>query len=292
LLTTTFLYASASACVRSALNLIDRHLYGTQRRSVRATMVVNLVLPFVACAMVALFQRPAPVIWAMLFSWKAFVPAVAIQLVSYAYSNAFKRATIASVVLDAKVGELLIPLALMPWTGIWRSRDYLFYGLSFAAFAPMFWRRKDAFTRLSSGHALFVIAATVLQAIVFFLAPPGAGCSSFGDLFVFHTCVLAFRLILSIAVLLADSRREHLSAAPMTLADMPLSLARCGCFFVTQVTFVMALSQPESHLAWPILNATSLVSALAAAPLLKEKAKEEEILSIALLTGLVILRML
>jgi hypothetical protein len=51
-------------------------------------------------------------------------------------------------------------------------------------------------------------------------------------------------------------------------------------------------AQPEAHLAWPILNAASLLSVLAAAPIVKEKARAEEILPVVLLATLVLARVL
>lgn len=292
MLSTTFLCAAASACTRSALNLIDRHIYGTQRRSVRATMVVNLLFPLCACVALALAVRPAPLLAAAFFSSATLIPGLMIQIVSYAYASAFKRFTIASVILDSKLGELLIPLSLAPWAHVFRPRDYLFYGLSFLAFIPMFRRHREIWGRLRSGYALLVIGSTVLQAMVFFWFPIAKGSSSFGDLLVFHTGVLAWRFFFSIAVLLVQPRDRAQPAPRPGLADVPLTAVRGGFFLATQVTFFLTLAQPEAHLAWPVLNAASLLSVLAAAPILKEKARAEEILPVILLAALVVARVL
>ena len=290
MLSTTFLCAAASACTRGGLNLIDRHLYGVERRSVRATMVVNLLLPLSACLALAVIVRPPPRLAAAFFSSATLIPALMIQMVSYAYASAFKRRPLASVILDSKLGELLIPLALAPWAHAFRTRDVLFYGLSFLAFTPMFRRRPATGSLTPRGHALPVIGATVAQAVVFFWFPTHEGASSPGDLLVFHTGVLAWRFVFSVAVLLAQPRDRGPRAPRPGLADAPMLVMRGGLFLATQITFFLTLSQPEAHLAWPILNSAALLSTLAAGPILKEKARAEEIVPIVLLGALAIAR--
>jgi hypothetical protein len=292
MLSTTFLCAAASACSRSALNLIDRHLYGVQRRQVRATMVMNLLLPLAACLALAVIVRPAPRLAAAFFSRGTLIPALMIQIVSYAYATAFKRLPVASVILDSKLGELLIPLALAPWAHAFQTRDVLFYGLSFLAFTPMFRRRWQTGSLRPRGPALLVILATVAQAVVFFWFPAREGASSPGDLLVFHTGVLAWRFVLSVAVLLAQPGDRGPRAPWPGLADAPVLLVRGAFFLATQITFFLTLSQPEAHLAWPILNSAALLSALAAGPVLKEKARVEEIVPVVVLGALAVVRVL
>lgn len=291
-MSSTFLFALLSASSRSALNLFDRHLYATRRRSVSATMVVNLALPLAVCLAAAVWIGGVGPLCSMFVSFSTLVPAVVIQLVSYAYAGAFKRSPILGVVLCSKVGELLIPIALLPWTGLWRPADYLFYVLAFAAFLPVLRRGGGAASGRAFGvWALWVAGATVFQAVVFHLQPPGAGYSTFEGALLFQTAVLVWRVVLSAAVLVARPRTGHVERGNPTASDIPWLVARGVCFVATQATFFLALQQPDAHLAWPVLNSTSLLSALAAAWLLKERLAARELVSLVLLTAVVLVRM-
>jgi uncharacterized membrane protein len=294
----TFLFAVLSASSRAALNLFDRHMYGTRRRSVYTTMVLNLALPLAVCLALVFIMQRLCLFGSIFASWATLIPAAVIQLVSYAYANAFKRSPILNVVVCSKIGELLIPIALLPWTGVWRPSDYVFYVLAFVAIVPMIRRRNDnaepsvACANMFHHSLLWVVGATILQAVVFQLHPPGIGYTAIGEAFLYHTGVLAWRVIMSIAIMLLQPRSAQFDTQPLTMSDTPWLVARGLCFVATQVTFIAALQQPDAYLVWPALNATSLLSALAASWLLEERLNRGELLSLMLLTSIVVARIM
>jgi len=278
-----------SAFCRGGVNLIDRYLLGMKTKDLFLNALFNVTLPFLLCLVISLIFFPVQNFLDLFLQPGPWIFALAIQLASYSFSFAFKHMEITRVMILSKIGEVLIPLCLLPITGAWSEREYLFYAASLLAFCPLFIRNGNFFKHIPWISLITIAFAINFQAVVFVFLPKDGGIQTVEAFWLLNNAILGCRVVYSFIPLLFKAKHPALwMAEVMATMNIPMTLLRTFAFLFTQGAFLLALGQPHSYLTWPILNCTPLIASLGGYFILKEELRKSEISALCLLTAVLI----
>jgi uncharacterized membrane protein len=176
------------------------------------------------------------------------------------------------VVLISKFADLLIPICAFI-----QSRQILEGSslsiLSLLAYIPMI------YSGASSGGIKYklagMIALTIVaQSLVNRLLPP-IGVDTAGDFSAYIACILFWRVIFGIILLIPQIRAKQSGEVPHRTL-----VARALLAYLSQASFFLAILNAKSVYAWPIINATPLLTTVCSHLFLGEKANKAETVSI------------
>ncbi|WP_265258322.1 hypothetical protein [Verminephrobacter aporrectodeae] len=289
----TMLLAFVSSLGRAGINIVDRYQIGLRRLSILNLNLWNNVVPAVAmyCAMALFFNAGSELIH-MVFDWRTAAFSGLAQLVAYSFSYAFRNLSVNQVTVAGKFADVFIPLGIFWATNHWSWGTYAFAVATTFVCLPMLWlsgpNRKGG-KLLASGGVICV--ALTLQASLSPTLFGATSTSSASATLVFATAVMMWRALWSLVPILV-TRPASGDAPSVRLLLNPLFFVRALLTVTTQVTFIFAVGSPASAIAWPILNATGIISMVLSALFLRERGARSEYVVVCALGAITLLRFL
>lgn len=285
------LIALASASSRALLNLIDRYQIGHRGMPVLAVNFWNNALPAIVLVASVLASGWHRELGSALMEPGTIVFSGFVQLVAYAYSQAFRRLKVSQVTVAGKAADLFISVGVFLTVGSWNWATYGFAVATTAICLPLLRGRREGLDRSAMrGAALCIGGALVLQASLSpWLASTALAEPTVRRMLVFATAVIVWRVAWSALPLLRGRHRLPASSLRELLAS-PLFLGRTALTVFTQVTFVAAVGSRTASVAWPILNSTGLLAMVLSAVVFRERPSRLEVGIVMSITGLAVLR--
>nr|UYH37526.1 hypothetical protein [Myxococcaceae bacterium MCy9487] len=291
----TVLYALLSVLLRSANSVFDRWSYGLRNQSILVLNFANNFIPFVLLALLLpLVSRGDAPGWALFGDPRLALFALSIQAVGFAFSAGFRHLPVAKVNIASRVGDVLIPVALMLCGRTVHGNEYLF-ALAVSACSLLAIRPgSDGAPRTLGRYAVIITAALITQSVcgeLFFQqqqSPELAKSLGVTTAIMFWRSVFCLLLLVTVRPSLA-----RLAQARALLADGParLNLLLRSSFTVgSQITFVLALATGQRVIAWPILNSVTLFSMVFASTFIKEHPERREVFAMVVVVSLALLK--
>lgn len=290
----TLTYATLSASFRGIISVLDRKLFGHKKTSIALTNLVNNLLAFLLCTLLALFFTDTDHLLAQALQWKIMVFALLLQGGALAFSWAFRHMRVHHVIIASKSADLLIPFALLLATQSWETENSLFSFATFVACLPILYHHRR------SGHlhwpatSLIALILTLQGGLSPFLVQQDG--ASLAGWISYTTGLIFWRLIWMTLFSLPKLRLLHGDQAKADPLWHPSALGlttlRSILTIGAQVFLVLSVGIGIKALAWPILNATGLISVVISSWLLKEKPGRVEILALLAIFALSLLRAL
>ncbi|GAB4517442.1 MAG: hypothetical protein Tsb0020_36040 [Haliangiales bacterium] len=279
----TVLYALSSVVLRSANSVFDRVSYGLHRQSIVLLNFVNNFLPFVLLVLVLAATKAgdAELNWAVFLDMRLALFALSVQLVAFTFSFGFRRLTVSKVNVASRMGDLLIPLALMLSGSEVQTSDYVF-AAAISVSTVLLGNSDITQRRLLLLPAGLITSAVVLQSLcgAFFFE----GVSTHTVHLEVTTAIMGWRSVFCLTLVAVRRSSAHGAQLRVLWTNSRMrrnALLRAVFTVVSQLLFVLALSTDEPVIAWPILNSVTLFSMGFASVVIKEHPKRNEVLAIA-----------
>src|SRR5262249_25669683 len=200
---------------------------------------------------------------------------------------AFKYLKVSAVVIQSKLADVFIPLLLLLGPHPPKTLDVLYSLATFLCLLPILLQTRWLQQAVSWRAALLLTGILTLQGLT---ARPLTETAAAGlnAAIPVTTVVLFWRTVFSSVPLMQQA--ANLRAA--LESKRSLLLLRAGLTIITQLTFILAASQPNVLLAWPILNSTALVSTLLAQLTLRERPRPAEWGALSAITAVTAVRLI
>lgn len=288
----TISLAAASCAFRAVCGVIDRHSFGLKRHPIVGANLVNNAMPGILLMFYFMVTGSFPELCANLFNGRLVLFSLAVQLVAFAFSYGFTKNPVTKVNLASRVGDFLLPFALLAIGVNVRPVDIAFAlgvtGCVCLALRP---------TKADFGHlvglSLLIGGAQVVQGVMGEIVFGGQSAASSATLAT-AAALLLWRGIFCIPLLFVQREANASYLSNLFIAFNRDGLAsfatRTAAVLISQVAFVGVLAHGNRLLAWPILNSVSVFAAIISAFLLKEAPSKEECVAIGLMIVASILR--
>lgn len=286
------LLAVVSAFCRGGLNLIDRYQIGINGLSIAKGNFWNNSIPAVAVVTLAAATGLAPALFACFMDARTALFGALAQAVAYAFSYAFRRLNVSQVMVAGKAADFFIPVAVFFSSGYWDWATYGFAVATTLVCLPLLRGHPHArHPGDMKAAALLIGGALTLQGGI---APLLAGAAHANldarQALGFAFAVIVWRMVWSLLPMLRIPGAFGLSSC--SLLRSPLLFHRALLSVATQATFVLAVGNSASALAWPILNSTGLIAMVLSSLLLKEAPSASQKWAVVMITALALLRFL
>jgi len=206
-----------------------------------------------------------------IFSWRTALFSGMVQLVAYSFSYAFRYLSVNQVTVAGKASDLFIPIGVWAITGYWSWETYHFAIATTLICLPILWigpHKRN--TRAIKTAWVFIGAALVLQAsFAPILIEVSSTDLSWNQALPFTTGIIIWRSFWCLIPILR--RTKNVRIPSYTLLTNSTFVLRTLLTVITQTTFILAIGNTMSALAWPILNSTGLFAMLLSPVVLKEK---------------------
>ena len=271
--------AICSAICRAGLNIVDRRMFGHVRVSVPLGSIANNLLPALIATVGCAAGLDHGTFLASFTNIGVIVFAFIAQLVAVLFSYALRESPVPRAIVFAKVPDLFIPLGIWILTSKFSGIDYLFSVATVAACVPVLFEVKEK----GSNRWLIAIAIGItFQGSVSSVLLRTDGFRISEWLAMIGSTVI-WRLLFSTILLLWAPEKPVQALATLIRTQRWNTLLRSALTATMQITFILAIAGGHPVVAWPILNATPLFSAVAAAYFLRERPTWPESLACALI---------
>lgn len=276
----TIVWATVCAAARAYLNIFDRHIFRKPETNFLRAVFENNLYAFIPCLLcVAILQGPAATVAAFLQAGPAVV-ALLLQIVSYAFSHAFRTMPVRDVVIASTLANIVIAGALYfvhPGTGI---RDLAFAALTVVCIGPLL----SGSHHFKKGPAIIIVLTLLVQSVVMefwgFKSP--RSFPSFTLFLPYLAALMFWRTVISGALYaFAKKPQNQATATP----PWHINTLRAALMLLNQAGFVICLSFGEPAYAWAILNATPLAAIVLSRLHLNEPFQRRDAVSLGLLAG-------
>lgn len=289
----TIFYALTSVLLRSANSVFDRLSYGVRRQSILVLNFANNFVPFLLLALLMAVLRPEDGAgWALYRDPRLALFAASVQGVAFAFSYGFRNLTVARVNIASRMGDVLIPLALMLCGRTVHWSEYLF-ALAVSGCSLLAAGGNSDSRRALWLPALLITSAVLVQSLcgeLFFQNQPSGLTAnlevSTALMFWRSTWCLLLLFVFSSGAPRLEQMRELIGDARARLSLLLRSVFTVG----NQVTFVLALAAGNRVLAWPILNSVTLFSLVFANTFIQEAPERREVLAVVAVVSLALLK--
>ena len=224
-----------------------------------------------------------------LFDIKIMVFSFSVQIVAFAFSYAFQNFTVSKVNIAARMGDLLVPVALFMYGSPVGYPDFIFsLTVSVAVFFALplhHWKNGPLLV-----PSLIIAITLVLQSLVGEEAF-GGPVHSTRSLSACASMLFWRSFLCSIGLLWPNKR--HLNAYRSLINNQSVllqALFRSIFTISSQTTFLYVLAHGNRLIAWPILNSVSAFSVLLAGFVLKENPSFRELMSVVTVIALASVR--
>ncbi|GEL73357.1 hypothetical protein [Myxococcus virescens] len=289
----TVLYSLTSVLLRSGNSVFDRLSYGLRRQSILVLNFANNFVPFLLlAALTPLLPMTDRAGWALYGNARLALFAVSVQGVAFAFSYGFRHLTVARVNIASRVGDVLIPLALMLSGRAVHWTEYLF-ALAVSGCSLLAAGGGSDSRRALWLPAFFITVAVLVQSLcgeLFFQGQPSGVASNLEV----STALMFWRSAACLVLLLLFGARGTLGAQ---LSELVVDgrartnlLVRALFTVGNQVAFVMALAAGNRVVAWPILNSVTLFSLVFANAFIQEAPARREVFAVVAIVALAVLK--
>ncbi|WP_257461904.1 hypothetical protein [Archangium lipolyticum] len=286
----TILLALASVLFRSANSVFDRLSFGLRNQSITLINFLNNFVPFLLLLAGGAVLGKQEGLAAALGDVRLIFFALSVQAVGYAFSYGFRHLTVAQVNIASRVGDILIPFSILLCGGVVGWRDYLF-AAALSGCSLVLGQGGGSSRKLLLVPGLWIALALIVQSLCgeLFFQGQGAVGTDLGTV----TALMFWRSMLCL-LLLPLGFRTHPPASMLAVvldARMQLhALFRALFTVAAQVTFMLALAGGHRVVVWPILNSSTLVSVGLAGLFLKERPARREMVTVAAIICLSLLK--
>lgn len=204
-----------------------------------------------------------------------------VQICAFAFSWSFRSLTAPKTVAISRLADAIIPIALMACGATLSLNDYFFSVAVSLCSVPVCY---FAFKQLRSDAwrpGLAVICALILQAITseFLFAGQTPGLT---QQIIDTTALFFWRSTFCVSILMIHQRPNPFKKMEMVFREAVqkrffILSTRAIITLLSQASLVIALSQGNRIVAWPILNSAALFSVFFSWIFLKESSHKAEI---------------
>lgn len=271
---------AALLCIasRAFLNVCDRHVLKKTDADLFKNIALNSIFPFfVALAVTCLFTREH-FFEEYLFHPGVMLSALGAQLAGCILALSFSKMPVKGVVISSKMADLFIPLLIACITNKFILADYIFSSFSVLIFIPVVFPLEKTQIAFRLKTVLAIVLVLVFQAGINSYFCIGKCADTLPRFFSLMTCIIFWRAMIMLAVCLIKSLHSHneREIAQTGAINYFLLLFRALISFLSSAAFFYAITRPLGNLAWPILNATPLVSCITAHFVLQERVGKTE----------------
>jgi hypothetical protein len=267
--------AFASALLRGFISVIDRYQFGMRGHSINSTNLHNNLMALALALLTVLLSGQAPQLQTLIIDPRVIVFGLLLQITAHAFSLGFKQMRVAGLTVYAKTADLLIPVAIFVLFQHWSWSEFGFAFATFVACLPALRLNHSGF---SFGTVALIVVVLVVQGGLspWYMSEVAHDHS----LWVPFTAALIFwRLVFCMFVSRGGLFTGHCDRSYISMVAVR-SLLSLGA----QMFLVFCLSFNRPVLAWPILNATGLISVFVSSAILRERASRSELISVILIT--------
>ena len=269
-------YLTASLCVltRAILNVCDRQIFKQENVDFLKSIVYNAVFPFVVSLVISLcFCKSWSSMYSLIVQPGIFFSALGAQLAAYLFSLGFKSMTVKSVAVTAKTADFFIPLIIFAMTNRFQYSEYVFACLSTLIFLPLLRGQTHSFTL-----GIAIVLILLLQVMVNTYFHMNSFADTWPKFLAMMTSILFWRILFTLPPLLFK-KIKTMKNNPIEKKRVPYHLLalRALLAFVSQSAFFYSITGVSTHIAWPILNSTTLVACYTAHLLLGEQIGKTEV---------------
>lgn len=284
----TVTLAIGCAISRAGLNIVDRYMFGHLRISVPLGSVANNLLPGLIAAFGCAVGLHRATFFASFINPGVIAFAFLAQLVAVLFSYAFSESTVPRTIVFSTVPDLFIPFGIWILTSKISPIDYLFSVATVAACAPVLLETFDNRRRSNRWLIALAIGITIQASLSStLLSTDGFRLSQWAAMI---SCTVIWRLLFATMLQVRSLKRSAHALFSLLHGQRRNTVLRSAFAVLMQVTFVLAIVGGHPLVAWPILNATPLFSAVAAGFFLKERPTRPESLACALILLLALAR--
>ena len=286
--TLTVILAIGCAVSRAGLNIVDRYMFGHLRISVPLGSVANNLLPGLIAAIGCALGLPLATFWASFTNLGVIAFAFLAQLVAVLFSYAFSKTTVPRTIVFSTLPNLFIPFGIWIFTSKISLIDCLFSVATVVACAPVLLETSDNRSGSNRWPTALAIGITVQGSISSsLLSTDGFRLSQWAAMI---GCTVIWRLLFATLWQVRSLERSAHALFRLLREQRRSMLLRSTLTVLMQITFVLAIVGGHPLVSWPILNATPLFSAVAAASILKERPTRPESFACALILLLALAR--
>ena len=276
---------SATFCSisRVVLNLFDRNFFRKGDVDFLRGILLNALNPlFFAIGNCLLLGCLYSSILLLLKNPGVILSGIGAQCAAYAATNCLREMNIRNVMVTCKTSDFFIPLGVFFVTSQFCFNDYFFVSLTTLSFIPL------ALTILKEGKlyekaSYIFIGSLFAQAIInsyFHMSDYARDWEDFSKLMVGILCWRAIFMLLSVVV--QYFKNPTTNRQPLNVKALSKLFLRGSLAFLSQASFFFSITREMSFIAWPIINATPILSCYAAHYFLKERTGRPELQTLCL----------
>ncbi len=276
----TIVWATVCAAARAYLNIFDRHIFRKPETNFLRAVFENNLYAFAPCLLAVLILHGPAATGSALLQTGPMLVALLLQIVSYAFSHAFRTMPVRDVVIASTLANIVIAGALYvihPGTGI---RDLAFAALTVICIGPLL----SGPHRLKTAPAAFIVLTLLVQSVVmeFWGFKSQRSFPSLTLFLPYLTALMFWRTALSGTLYaFAPKPRGQATSTP----PWHINALRAALMLLNQAGFVICLSFGQPAYAWAILNATPLAAIVLSHLHLKEPFQRRDAISLSLLAA-------
>lgn len=248
--------ALLSSISRAGLNIIDRITLGMRRIPLNDVLLINSLLPSLFGVMICTWRGEFWTLAGFLLDWRTMIFAGVVYCAGYFFSVAFKFHNVETVIALSKVPDLVIAVVIFSRSGVFGA-----YQLGDIALAGLTTIACLGFLK-SSGPAtvykLVLPGILIVQSIIMPIISPLENAYDFSTGLGFAVWTIIWRTVFSVLPVLANP----LTPFRFKVEDWGLIFARTLLAVLTQVTFVFAVTEETTPLAWALITMSSVFSFL------------------------------
>lgn len=250
-----------SVLSRAGLNVVDRRQSDKGKVNPIANGYWNNLLPIILVAPIVIVSPAQNHFLGDLFSCEILLFSILTQLVAYSFGYAFKYLRVTDIAVLSKSADLTVPL-VFACLGIYFVPLTLFALLP-AILITFFMSAGVEAVKKSYVSAITLVGMLTAQGICsYFLGLTTSPERNFWGLISLSFAVLVWRFLFSVITLIHNQGISSLYARPKCSIFSDIFYLRGALTVLTQVSLVIAISENQFVLIWPILNATGFVGAI------------------------------
>jgi drug/metabolite transporter (DMT)-like permease len=264
-------------------------MFGHVRVSVPLGSIANNLLPALTAAVGCAVGLDHGTFLASFTNIGVILFALLAQLVAVLFSYALRESPVPRAIVFSKIPDLFIPFGIWILTSKFSASDYLFSVATVAACVPVLFEVRDK-EKKSNGWLIAVAVGITVQGSLSSALLRTDGFQISEWIAMIGSTVI-WRLLFSMILLVWAPERPVEALATLIRTQRWNTLLRSALAVFMQITFILAIAGGHPVIAWPILNATPLFSAVAAAYFLRERPTWPESVACALILVVALARL-
>lgn len=262
---------------RAALTVFDRMFFQKLNMDFQKGILYNALFPFgFAVLQCWWMQGLNENILSLLIHPGVICSGLGAQIAAYTATQCLRTLHVRKVVISSKTSDILIPLALFGLNGTFCLQEYILSSFTTLAFFPiaLLISKTD---KIYTSSSYFFIGSLILQALINSYFHISSLATTWLDFSMLMVGILFWRATcMSIPVLLQSFLFRKTPLRPLNLTILKTLCLRGALAFLSQAAFFFSITRENNLVAWPILNATPILSCFLAHFFLQEKVGKSE----------------